>query len=98
MASSGSVVLAEVLSQPTARDDLRDWRVFPGFQANRKPAFQAEGVPQSRPHPSLMQAPGFTNFRCRNTVVTAISALILGSTFSSQFHSCKKAAPADDLS
>ncbi|TGD17794.1 hypothetical protein EGT51_10945 [Levilactobacillus suantsaiihabitans] len=76
-----SAVLAEVFSQPTARDDLRDWRFLPGFQANRKTAPQAGGVPQSRPHPSLTQAPGFDNFECQNTAVTPISALISLSTF-----------------
>ncbi len=43
-----STVLAEVLSQPTAWDDLEDWRVVPGFKANRKTAPQAGGVPHSR--------------------------------------------------
>ncbi|TGD17664.1 hypothetical protein EGT51_11490 [Levilactobacillus suantsaiihabitans] len=70
-----SAVLAEVLSQPTARDDLRDWRVLPGFQARQKTAPQAGAVPQSRSHPNLTQAPGFINFRCQNTVTSAISAL-----------------------
>ncbi|TGD20298.1 hypothetical protein EGT51_00680 [Levilactobacillus suantsaiihabitans] len=56
-----STVLAEVLSQPTAWDDLGDWRVLPGFQANRKPVFQAGGVPQSRRNPCLTQASGLTS-------------------------------------
>ncbi|TGD20321.1 hypothetical protein EGT51_00800 [Levilactobacillus suantsaiihabitans] len=30
----------------------------------------------------LTQEPGFTNFKCQNTVITAISALILDSIFS----------------
>ncbi|TGD17660.1 hypothetical protein EGT51_11470 [Levilactobacillus suantsaiihabitans] len=74
-----SAVLPGVVCQVTARDDLRDWPVLPGFQARRKTAPQAGVVPQSRPHPSLTQAPGFTNLQ--NTVIAAISALILGSTF-----------------
>ncbi|TGD17523.1 hypothetical protein EGT51_11960 [Levilactobacillus suantsaiihabitans] len=61
MAPAGSAVLAEVLSQPTAQDDLRAWRVLPGFQANRKTVPQAGGVPQSKSYPSLTQASGFTH-------------------------------------
>ncbi len=53
-----ATVLAEVLSQPTAWDDLKAWRTLPGFQANRKTAPQAGGVPQSRRNLWLTQAPG----------------------------------------
>ncbi len=77
-----STVLAEVLSQPTAWDDLGDWRVVPDFQANRKTASQAGGVPQSRRNLWLTQAPGFTNFSGQNTVVSGITALVILSTFS----------------
>ncbi|AYM02611.1 hypothetical protein D8911_06205 [Levilactobacillus brevis] len=45
MAPAVSTVLAEVLSLPTAWDDLRDWRSWPGFQANRKPALGLQVVP-----------------------------------------------------
>ncbi|TGD18142.1 hypothetical protein EGT51_09525 [Levilactobacillus suantsaiihabitans] len=51
-----STVLAEVLSQPTAWDDLGDWRFVPGFQASRKTVPQAGGVPQSRRNPWQPQA------------------------------------------
>ncbi|TGD18560.1 hypothetical protein EGT51_07875 [Levilactobacillus suantsaiihabitans] len=56
MAPSGSAVLAEVLSQPTARGDFGDWRFVPGFKANRKPVLGleappiADGIPGSRRH------------------------------------------------
>jgi hypothetical protein len=40
--------------------------------------------------PWLTQAPGFANFRCQNTVITAISALIVLSTFSSIFSQNKQ--------
>ncbi|AYM02498.1 DUF1720 domain-containing protein [Levilactobacillus yiduensis] len=53
-----STVLAGVLSQPTAWGDLRDSRFWRGFQANRKPASQAGGVPHSRWNPWQPQATG----------------------------------------
>jgi hypothetical protein len=81
MAPAGSAVLAEVSSQPTARDDLRDWRILPGFQASRKTAPQAGGVSQSRSHLSLTQAPDFTYFRCRNTAVSGSQPVKSTSSF-----------------
>ena len=77
-----STVLAEVLSQLTAWGDLEDLWVLQGFQANRKLASQAGGVPHSRRNSWQTQAPGFTNFSEQNTVVTGSSSLILLSTFS----------------
>ena len=65
-----ATVLAEGLSQLTAWGDLGDLRVWQGFQANRKPASQAEGVPYSRRNPWQAQAPSLTNFSGQNTVVT----------------------------
>ncbi|AYM01974.1 hypothetical protein D8911_02800 [Levilactobacillus brevis] len=56
-----STVLAEVLSQPTAWGDLGDWRALTGFQANRKPAFQAAGGPHSRRNPWQPEATGKEN-------------------------------------
>ncbi|AYM02981.1 hypothetical protein D8911_08245 [Levilactobacillus brevis] len=53
-----STVLAEVLSLPTAWDDLGDWRPLPGFQAKWKPASQAGAVPHSRWNPWQPQASG----------------------------------------
>ncbi len=53
-----STVLAGVICQVTAWGDLRDWWSLPGFQANRKPAFQAGGVPHSRRNPWQPQATG----------------------------------------
>ena len=76
-----STVLAEVLSQLTAWGDFEDLRAGQGFEANRKPAFQAGGVPHSRRNPWQAQAPSFTNFSGQNTVATGISALILRSLF-----------------
>ncbi len=77
-----STVLAEVFSQPTVWGDLRDWRTLPDFQANRKTASQAGGVPHSRRNLWLTQAPGFTNFSGQNTVLPGTIALMLLSTFS----------------
>ncbi|TGD19222.1 hypothetical protein EGT51_04960 [Levilactobacillus suantsaiihabitans] len=56
-----STVLAEVLSQPTAWDDLEDSRAVRGFQASRKTAPQAAGVPHSRRNPWQPQASGLVN-------------------------------------
>ncbi|AYM02985.1 hypothetical protein D8911_08265 [Levilactobacillus brevis] len=40
-----STVLAGVLCQVTAWGDFEDWRIVPGFKANRKPAFGLEVFP-----------------------------------------------------
>ncbi|TGD19975.1 hypothetical protein EGT51_01935 [Levilactobacillus suantsaiihabitans] len=51
-----STVLAEVASRPTAWGDFGDWRLVPGFKANRKPVLWLEvspiagGTPGSRRH------------------------------------------------
>ena len=42
-----TVVLADVLSQLTARDVFGDWRILPGFKPSRGTASQAAGGPHS---------------------------------------------------
>ncbi|TGD19968.1 hypothetical protein EGT51_01900 [Levilactobacillus suantsaiihabitans] len=59
-----STVLAEVVSRPTAWGDLGDWRVVPGFKANRKPVLWLEVFP--RAGGTLADAgPGFTSLAVR---------------------------------
>ncbi|MCI1606483.1 MAG: hypothetical protein LKH97_07525, partial [Levilactobacillus sp.] len=79
-----SAVLPGVVCQVTARDDLRDWPVFARLSSEPEDRFSGWRCSPEQAEPWLTQAPGFTNLRCQNTVITAISALILGSTFNSE--------------